>query len=268
MPNDFISYTNGLGKTQFAKYGSAMEAAGVLHSQVYAPGNPGVGNPPATGLNGAALTAFAGAVPFVNPVAGQKKHLVGLGCRANQIGAMALYERLWHNSGIVVTTLTEQALASAAFPARDLDGASNGRGIVIGIQVTSATTNGATIANMSLRYTSSTGAANRSATLPSFPATAVAGTTMLFPWASGDFGVQSIQGITLGTSLVAGTVNLVAYRPLASVGVLIPGAKSFADLSETGFVRLYNDSVLEPLWYAANTSGVNLDADIIMWEGL
>jgi len=54
----------------FLKVGATMEAAGVHYSPFYVAGRPGAAVAPTPGINGAALTSYAGQVPFRNPVSG------------------------------------------------------------------------------------------------------------------------------------------------------------------------------------------------------
>ena len=61
-------------------------------------------------------------------------------------------------------------------------------------------------------------------TMPSFPATAVAGTLVPFQLAQGDRGVRSVQSVTLGTSYGAGAVSLVLFTIIDAQEVLVANA--------------------------------------------
>lgn len=252
----------------FYKGGGTMEAAGVLHSLFYAAGRPGAAAAPSPGMAGAALTSYAGQIPFSNPVSGNS-YLARFGAVASVAGTLLLCDRLWHNSGIVVTTTTAQNVNSATFPARDQDGSTNGNGVMVGLEVSAATTNAGAITNMTLSYTNESNTAGHTATVgaaapQSFPATAAAGTFVPFRLAAGDKGIRSIQSITLGTSLGAGTVHLVAYRVLAAFGVPVANAApSPLDFLGTGFPRLYDDTVPFLLWVPTATTAVALQAGVL-----
>jgi hypothetical protein len=132
-----------------------------------------------------------------------------------------LWDVLWVNSGIVVTTTTAQTVDSVTLPARDDNGTVNGEGCQIGLIWAAASTNGAAITNSTVTYTNSAGTGSRTATLlavagDQIPPTPVIGTVVWFQLAAGDTGVQSIQSITLGTSLVTGSVSLIIARPLTA----------------------------------------------------
>ena len=220
------------------------EAAGVLHSSLYLTGAPGAGVAPSPGLAGAALTTYAGQIPFPAAVSAKNVYLarVILG-QAGSVGAVSIYDRLWHNSGFTITLTTGQAVNSTAFPARDLDGTINGRGVMVAIEVSTVTGNGAPVTNTTLTYTNSLGASGKTGTIASFPATAVAGTFVPFSLAAGDVGVQSIQTLTLGTSYVSGTIHLVAYREIVTVPLPTANVPAILDALQLGLPRMYDNSV-------------------------
>lgn len=257
---DLDNYADGmLAPVDFLKAGSTMEAAGILHSLFYTAGNPGAASAPSPGINGAALSStsaqIAGQIPYSNPVSGNH-YLSMLKASSNVAGTLFVFDRLWHNSGIAITTTTEQGITSPTWPARDRQGATNGLGVMVGLEVSSALGNSA-ITNTTLRYTNSANAGTRTATIPSFPASGAAGTFVPFALAAGDLGVKSIQGLTLGTSYVSGTMHLVAYRLIAMVPVATDKGAS-EDLISLGRPRLWNGSVPFLVWRPSATTAVNV----------
>ena len=232
------------------------EAAGLYHSTLYVAGRPGAGVAPSPGLAGLALTSYAGQVSFPAPASGKNVYLAGLDFLAgSSVSGAFLADRLWHNSGIVVTTTTGQTINSAAWPARDMDGTINGRGIIIAIEVSTATTNAGAITNTTLSYTNSLGVAGRTATMASFPATAVAGTLIPFSLQAGDVGVQSIQSITLGTSYAAGAIHLVAMRRISPlVGRPNTNVPNRYGPLEVGLVRCFDNTVPWPVYILSGTA--------------
>jgi hypothetical protein len=228
-------------------------AFGKSVTNFYATGNPAAAAVPSPGINGASLTTYAGQVPWQNPASGSA-YLAGIEegmmptiSTAN--GAVMLADRLWHNSGLTVTTTTEQAITPPAWPARDRNGSTNGDGVVVAIEVTTVTGNAGAITNTTLNYTNSDGTAGRTGTITSFPITAPAGTVIPFELAAGDIGVRSIQGITLGTSYVSGVIHLVAFRVIFHYAIKGHGTLNSgyqADAIRTGLPRIYDNSV--PYW--------------------
>jgi len=169
----------------YIKAGTTHEAIGVPHSHFYAVGTPGAAAAPSPGLAGAALTTYAGQLPFTNPGAGNS-YLSRFSCASSATGTMILADRLWHNSGFTITQTTAQTVNSAAWPARDADGSTNGVGVMVGMEVSTATTNAGAVTNMTMSYTDDAGNAGATATIPStvpgggFPDTAAVGTFVPF----------------------------------------------------------------------------------------
>lgn len=243
------------------------EASGQYHSSLYLAGRPGAGVAPTPGLNGAALTSYAGCIPVPAAVGGQNIHLARLEfSQANNIGGVTVIDRLWHNSSIVITTTTAQAITPVAIPARDNNGAALGAGIMAAIEV-SATTGGGAISNTTISYTNELGTSGRTGTIPSFPASAVAGTFVPFMLQAGDLGVRSVQSITLGTSYVSGTVHLVLYRELSSLGSTVPNVTSSAGPIELGLPRIFDNGVLHLIYTLVGTAAGITNAQLTFAQG-
>lgn len=227
---------------------SAGEAANVLHSTLYTGGNPLAATAPSPGMAGAALTSYTGQIPFETPPSGNAYlsrfdgTLLPLASSSVLINCF-LFDRLWHNSGIDVTNTGAQSIASVAWPARDRGGATDGDGVYVGIEVSTATTNGSAVTTITLDYTNSAGTAGRTGTMASFPATAVAGTFVLFQLQAGDVGIRSVENITLGTTLASGAIHLVAVRPLCDILQSYPGVITLQDAISCGMPRLYDNTV-------------------------
>jgi hypothetical protein len=252
---------------------TTLEAANVWHSLAYSAGNPGAMIAPTPGINGAAITSRNGLFPFTNPGGGDQSNLMRFSCHANVAGTMLLCDRLWDNSSIASTTTTLQGITSPAFPARDRNGATSGEGVLLGLEVSTATTNGAAVSNSTITYTNSGGTGSRTATLNAsvvqhqIPATAVAGVFVPFLLAAGDIGVQSVQGLTLGTSLGTGVVHLVAYRILARVTIVVAGTEGAVDLVTGGNVRLYDDTSAFLIWIPSATTALGASGQLIVTQG-
>lgn len=254
----------------YLKVGATMEAAGVMHSLFYTSGRPGAAAAPTPGLNGAALTTYAGQIPWSNPSSGNA-YLARLSANSSQAGTLVLCDRLWHNSSINITTTTLQAITSGAMPARDNNGATSGAGLMVALEVSGATGNGGSIANTTLVYTNSAGTAGKTATMAAFPATANAGTFVPFQLAAGDSGIRSLaggsEGLVLGTSYVSGTVHLVIYRELARVDINRDNAGAAIDAITGGFPQLYSNTVPFLVWIPSVTTAATVSGQIIYSHG-
>lgn len=237
----------------FEKVGITMEAAGVLHSLFYSAGIPGAAAAPTSAIAGDALTSYAGQIPYTNPASGSG-YLARFSGVGTTPGRLFLCDRLWHNASITSTTTTGQTITSATWPARDSGGTTNGDAILVGIEVSTATSNGSAITNTTLTYTNSGNTGSRTGTIASFPATAAAGTFVPFRLNAGDVGVRSIQTLTLGTSYGTGVIHLVAYRVLAEVTTIAVNTGASADAIRLGMPELFDDTVPFLLWHPTATT--------------
>lgn len=248
----------------FSKTTGTMEAVGVWHSLMYAAGGAGVA--PSPGINGAALTSYGGQLPFTNPGAGLETKLLKLQAIAGQAGTLILADRLWHNSGIAVTTTTAQSITFPQLEGRDRNGAALGHDVMIGIEVSTATTNAGAVTNMTASYTDEAGDVGNVATMPSFPITAAVGTFTPFNLATADLGVRSVQNITLGTSLVTGAVHLVAYRILGMLG-LQANIRDALEWVRGDVIKAHNNTVPFLLWVPSATTTHNISGSIQWAQG-
>jgi len=255
-----------LPPTEFFKVGTAPKAAGVLHSQFYASGNPQAAAIASPGLNGAALTSYAGMIPFTNPGSGYS-YLSRLVAWATVSCSLLVCDRLWHNSGIAVTTTGAQGITTPTWPTRDKNGATAGVGIMVGLEVTAATTNAGAVTNCTLAYTGDDGNTG-TATMASFPATASLGTFVPFQFdgTKNHGGVRAISGLTLGTSLVTGSVALVAYRVLTMIG-LTANIVNQLDILTGSAVRLYDNTVPFILQLPTATTATTIGGHLIVAQG-
>ncbi len=251
---------------------TASDAAGYWYCSSKDAGVPGAWSPGTPGLGGRATdgtqAADAGGIPI--PLAGSgTMYLTDFNATASIVGWQMLFDVLWVNTGIVVTTTTAQNINSVAFPARDINGTVNGEGCWIGLLVTTATTNAGTISNSTITYTNSTGVGSKTATLignigAMIPATAVAGTIVWFRLNAGCKGVQSIQSITLGTSLGGGAVSLIVARPVISCAMVAAYVAAQRTEMNPGVKVLPTATLLH--CYLSQTSGVGVMAGSLTWQ--
>lgn len=249
---------------EYQKIGTVFEAIGSLYCYSkdlgfpapWAPGTPGVAGRVTDGT----AVADAGCLHYVNASSGAN-YLSGWNGSASVTGKQMILDVLWINTAVVVTTTTGQTINSVALPARDVVGAVNGEGCLVGILVTAATTNGAPVTNTTLTYTNSAGTGSRTATMTSFPATAVIGTVVFFELQAGDTGVQSIQTVTLGTSYGAGSISLFVGRRLAGVSQTIANVGNDAPI-DPGGVRLFDGTCMLLLGLGSATTATNISGEV------
>lgn len=267
---------SGLGgqPVAFYKPGTAADTVGYWYCYAKDAGFPGAWSPGTPGLAGRATDGTAspdaGCIPIRNPASGAN-YLSMCSLTATVAHWFQVVDVLWVNSGIVVTTTTAQTINSVAFPARCADGTADGEGLMIGLLFTAASTNAAVINNSTVSYTNSGGTAGRTATLANLvgaqiPATPVIGTIVWYQLAAGDKGVRSIQSITLGTSLVTGSVSLLVARPLWGQSMVVPnvGVPPLPPLDPG--VRLYNGTTALLCHQASATTATTASGTLVITE--
>ncbi len=254
--------------TVYGKVAVTGEAAGIPHTSWYLAGVTGAGSAPGSGLNGATFSGtVSGQIPIPAAVSGERIYLAGFrATHTGNIGMIRLVDRIWGNVPVVTTT-TAQAITSPTWPARDTAASTSGAGIYLALECSSATGNAGAITNTTVTYTNSSGTGSRTATLPSFPATAVAGTWVPFSLQAGDVGVQSVQSITLGTSYVSGAIHLVAYRVIADLDVPNANTARAANWIDLGLPVIWDSSVLQQIYYPSSTAIGTVDGTLTYAQG-
>jgi hypothetical protein len=255
------------GRTvSFLKVGAASEAAGLFQLMNKDTGMPGAWVPGTPGLNGdhvacntTADATIAGATFLPDPASGN--YFLTSATAGVSVASMPfMADLLWFNTGLAVATTTAQAITFGTLNARDQNGSTNGEGVYAAILVTTATTNAGAITNTTMSYTNSDGTPTRTATIASFPATAVAGAFIPFQLAAGDRGIRSIESVTLGTTYGGGAISLVVYRPLVFVPgpvVNVGGTMSVVNAAPSG-IKLWNGSCLNVGYLASGTGATTL----------
>lgn len=231
-------------------------------------GLPGAGAFDAT-LAGVALSStsaqVAGQLDFRDPGAGNT-NLARLQAAATIPGTLLLCDRLWHNGGFTITSATAQTVTSAALPARDNTGTTNGEGVLLGLEISAAA--GAAAPTITVGYTNSANTASRTAT--NYVATnnsPAAGSFYPIGLQAGDIGVRSIQTLTLSTSWLSGTMNLVAYRPLAALELTAANTPNAIDALTSGFTRMFNGTVPFLLFIPSTTTASNISGTAVWTQG-
>lgn len=249
----------------FAKGATGTMAAGRPMSLFYLAGAPGAAAAPSPGIAGAALTSYAGQIPV--PTASGNTHLARFsGVHSGQAGVLLLCDRLWHNSGISVTTATAQTVNSVTWPARDMNGATDGVGVHVALEIVTST--GAGAATPSISYTNSAGTSGRTSTTVD-PYAASSANTFFYRLGlqAGDVGVRSIQSVTLGTSMTSGSISLVAYRVLATLELSAAGIPNAIDALSSGMPRLYDNSVPFLVYIPQTTSTGQITGSVVCTQG-
>lgn len=228
-------------------------------------GSPGAGAYDAT-LNGVALSASVnGQIPFTNPSSGNA-YLARFTGTATQAGVLVLADRIWHNGGYTITSTAAQNSTTPAWPSRSIGGDTNGDGVLLALEISAAT--GAGTPTITISYTNQAGTAGRTGTnILATVATSAAGSMYMIGLQAGDTGVRSVQSLTLSATWTSGTMNLVAYRPIATLelpGALIPNA---IDALTAGFPQMYSGSVPYLFFIPNTTTTSNITGSVVYTHG-
>ncbi len=270
-PSGLGNYNGKL--TPFMKTSTAAKAIGNWYCTSKDAGYPGAWAPGAPGVNGRVTdgtqSADYGCIPVTNAAAGSN-FLTALDMQSSVNHTNDFFDCLWVNSGLVVTTTTEQAITTPTLPARDVNGTTNGEGCGIGLLFVAAATNAGAISNCTVRYTNSKGVGSRVATLTTavgsqIPITPVIGTMIWFSLAAGDTGVKSIEGITIGTSLVTGTVSLMITRDICTIGTTLVNVAAAKTIGSPG-IKLFNGTCLLHNIMASATTATFFSGSLAVME--
>lgn len=240
------------------KTGTAPDSAGYYYCHIKDAGLPGAFTFGTPGLNGRAVNGRSEVgVPYLPAPAGNY-YLKDINVASTVAALQQLYDLLWINSGIVVTTTTAQAITTPTWPARDTEGGTTGVGCRIGLIWVAASTNASTITNATVSYTNSGGVPGRTAALANLaggniPASPTIGTVVWFFLQAGDVGVQSIQSVTLGTSLVTGTVALCVARHICTLPTGVVNTATTAKIPKAG-IFIGSDPCLFQAFQATTTT--------------
>jgi len=257
----------------FMKTGTASDATGYWYCTSKDAGFPGAWAPGSPGINGRVTDGTAsadyGCFPISNPSVGAN-YLTEVNMAASVNHTHVLFDCLWVNSGIAITTTGAQAITTPTLPARDINGTTNGEGCMIAILCTTAVGLAAVASNATVTYTNSDGTGSRTATLSAIvgsqaPATPVIGTLIWFNLQAGDRGVRSIQSITLGTSWVSGSISLMITRDIATIGTTIPNVNAQKIIGNPG-IRLYNGTCLLHCNLASATTATFFAGELVVME--
>ena len=240
--------------------------AGRPHSLWYTAGIPGAGVASVAGITGEILTSpVSGQIGFTNPVSGNS-YLGRLAGQATQAGQLLLCDRIWQNSGITITSTSEQTFTSSLqIPARDANGTTTGDGVFAGVEVSTVT--GAGTPTLTLKYLNTAGQTKTATNVVSTVAASIAGTFYPIGLQAGDTGIQKAVSLTLSATWTSGTIHVVLYRILARLELTSANVPNAIDALTSGFPRIYDDSVPFLIFVPSTTTTTNVTGHAIITQG-
>jgi hypothetical protein len=223
----------------------------------------------AAGVGGETLVApETGQLLFHNPPSGNAylakfRSTGGLLSGMGLPAPMILADLLWWNNGLDITSTSAQTVDSVAWPARDDDASTDGRGVYIMLESTSVM--GAVAPTFTLGYTNSTGTSGRTAATnrPGFSSQG-GRVIIMFGLQAGDVGVRSIQTYQQDFSWLTGSIRLIAFRPIAIVSgdamnnPVLPGGDAVTLCAP----QIHPDSVLALIAYSTGVSYTHFGGEV------
>ncbi len=245
---------------------SGTLVAGRPWTSLFAAGYPGAASAPSPGIGGASVTSFGGQIPYSNPASGNK-YLSRFSGQCGTGGMMLLCDMLWWNSGITITSNTEQTFTgSAQIPSRDVNGSNLGEGVYPAVFVSGAT--GAGTPTLTFKYTNQAGSTNKTGTnLQATAASTAVGTFHQIGLAAGDTGVRQATSLTLSATWSSGTIHACLYRVIASLDLTTTGYPNSIDAISGGLPRLYDNTCPFLVFVPAATTSSFTAGTVVYTEG-
>jgi hypothetical protein len=241
--------------------------AGRMTALWSAAGQPGVGSL-TTGQ------AAAGAVPvdsdtgfpvFTNPGGGVTSYLAGVSGVSAASGLLVIWDCQWvwtsGGSGWVVTTTTAQnTTAPAALTRPDSTGANNEAWLHV------LATLGAGAATPQLSYTDQSGNAGATAGPLASTSGFIVGSMVQFPLAADDYGVRSVQSLTLTTTMTSGQACIRLMKRVASIPINANIGFKY-DAYDLGLPVISNDAALFVGVQSSSTTSGPTQVELILAQG-
>ncbi len=164
-----------------------------------------------------------------------------------------------------VTGAGSSGVVCVALPARDNDGAKDGAGIQMAVEVMS--TLGAGTPTWTVEYTNQSGSITKSVTTSAITAAMVVGSFIPIQLAAGDTGVRAIESFKLSATMTSGTYSLVLYRNIASIDVFSASAGAMLDPISSGMPRLFDNTVPNLIVTPSTTSSGIILGTMVVAQG-
>jgi acetyl-CoA acetyltransferase len=129
-----------------------------------------------------------------------------------------------------------------------------------------STASGAGFPTVTLTYTDQDGNTGATATVNGVN-TVSAGAFEIFQLAAGDTGVRAPTSIINDATRTSGTVHLVLFRLIAEIDLPLANAGNSLDAMSSGMPQIYNDSVLQLVWFPSATGTTNIVGTYIETQG-
>jgi hypothetical protein len=129
-----------------------------------------------------------------------------------------LIDRLSHQAGLVVTTSSAQ---TTNLPTAALTRYTDGVGVMMGLSIYTGLRGSFFTSSVTVSYTNQAGTSGRTSISQIFPRDNVTnkiGAFYILPLQQGDYGVRSVESVTLASTGTSGNFGVVLFKPLTIVG--------------------------------------------------
>jgi hypothetical protein len=257
--------TGMLPQSPFFKTTGTMEAAGVTHSTFESAGFPGPAVASVAGLAGEALTSYAGALPFPAAVGGKDIYLARIEVvQTSSAAHVVVNDRLWHNSGFVVTSTGSQTINSVTLPPRDRNEATAGDGVMFAMEAVTGDL-GAGTPTLTVTYTNSAGTSGRTGTIGPISTTSRRGSFYRMSMQDGDVGVRSVQAVQSSATMTSGAVAFVLYREIVAVPTVSTYISIDRDIIALGVPKVA-DSAVPFITIVPNSTATTIIDGSLVWS--
>lgn len=216
------------------------------HSLWKALGQPAAGATPGTGVGVRPTKATTGALPFVHPPSGQLNYLLRASMSGGVRGVLTIYDRLWHNSGLLGTQTTPDTNIGGLTVNRP-----DGTGFATELWGEIYSSLGDANATINVKYTDQDGNTNQSGYLDFGETFGVLGygseAGSMFPinLSRPDSGVRSCDAYHWSSSTpFAGNFGFVILRRLADIPLVRASVEETYDFVRLGLPQVYDDACL------------------------
>lgn len=248
-------------RVPFLKLSQTAEGSQTFHSLWKAAGTPGAGNTPPTGAGEAPTDATDGAFPLTNPAGGNTLYATNFDGALGAAGALILYDRLVHTSGLSGTSVASQTVNSTA-----LSRYTDGVGVEAWVEFYSAI--GATGRTLTVTYTNQAGTGSRTGTY-THPANAESvGQMVPIVLQAGDTGVRSVESVQWdGSTGTAGDFGITLIKRIIEVNVAVAAVFAWKDAINGGMPEVKSDACLALMVGCSTTSTGLCYGMLVMAEG-
>lgn len=263
--NDLVNALGNSAQTvQFNKASLNSQVVGGFTSLWRASGAPGQGVQPTTAT--VCTKSTAGAWDFSSPTSGKSTYIG----RMTMLGSNAatdfqIHDRLAHMGGLVGNTTSSQTVNLDVSSLTGRVGRSDYSEVQWWFEWYGTT--GGSVVNITVTYTSGSGASGQTTTVSSVPSSTALGRMVPIIGSNGD-SIQSIQSIQLNSSSgSAGNIGVTATKYLSGGSLGGPGVGQTLDWQALGLAKVEDDSCLSVILVSSATTSGTLIGSVKLVQG-